>query len=192
LAVDNAQIAFWRIREFRKSARLTLEDLAVKTGFTRSYISKIERGEAVPAIGAALKIADALNVSVNELIGGRLGANSCTIVRGGEPPVMDIDGTGEGVWQALTTLPVQGAVDVFFVYPVIKGSQADLMRPDNTHRGREMFSVLAGEIEFTLNNEMVSVLKTGDNVVFDASFPHRVRTLGAEQAKLLVVVTKNH
>lgn len=44
-------------------------DLATKSGVSREMIGKYERGEAVPSIEAAKKIADAFEVSLDYLIG---------------------------------------------------------------------------------------------------------------------------
>ena len=43
-------------------------DLATKSGVSRVMIGKYERGEAVPSIVAAKKIADALEVSFDHLV----------------------------------------------------------------------------------------------------------------------------
>lgn len=47
-----------------KKLGVTLETLAEKTGLTKSYLSKVERGLNTPSIAAALKLAKALNVQV--------------------------------------------------------------------------------------------------------------------------------
>lgn len=44
-------------------------DLADKSGVSRVMIGKYERGEAAPSIDAAKKIADALEVSLDYLVG---------------------------------------------------------------------------------------------------------------------------
>jgi len=44
-------------------------DLADNSGVSRVMIGKYERDEAVPSIDAAKKIADALNVSLDQLVG---------------------------------------------------------------------------------------------------------------------------
>ena len=44
-------------------------DLADKSGVSRVMFGKYERGEAVPSIEAAKKIADALEVSLDNLVG---------------------------------------------------------------------------------------------------------------------------
>mgnify|MGYP006186936931 CR=1 FL=1 len=56
-----------RLKVLRKKLGLTLETLAEKTAMTKSYLSKVERGLNTPSIAAALKLARALNVNVEEL-----------------------------------------------------------------------------------------------------------------------------
>lgn len=45
-------------------------DLADKSEVSRVMIGKYERGEAIPSVDAAKKIADALGVSLDYLVGG--------------------------------------------------------------------------------------------------------------------------
>ena len=47
---------------------MTQKQLADKSGVTRAYVSMVEQGKQNLTIGAALKISDALNVSLNEII----------------------------------------------------------------------------------------------------------------------------
>ena len=53
-----------RIREFRKTRRLTQEVLAGKAGISVSFLSMIERGERAPHIETIGHLADALGVAV--------------------------------------------------------------------------------------------------------------------------------
>lgn len=53
----------------RRAADLTQEELAERTGLSRQEISLIERGKVRPGIDTIKKIADALEVKVDDLIG---------------------------------------------------------------------------------------------------------------------------
>lgn len=65
-----------------KKLGVTLETLAEKTGLTKSYLSKVERGLNTPSIAAALKLAKALNVQVEELFSEESdGVDGYSIVR---------------------------------------------------------------------------------------------------------------
>lgn len=60
-----------RIRTARKNARITQENLAKKVGVSRATITRIETEESPNmTIYTALKIADALNVSMDYLFRG--------------------------------------------------------------------------------------------------------------------------
>ncbi len=57
------------IAELRDKKNLSQTDLADKSNVSRVMIGKYERGEAAPSIEAAKKIADALEVSLDNLVG---------------------------------------------------------------------------------------------------------------------------
>jgi transcriptional regulator with XRE-family HTH domain len=57
------------IAELRDKKEMSQVDLADKSGVSRVMIGKYERGEAAPSIDAAKKIADALEVSLDHLVG---------------------------------------------------------------------------------------------------------------------------
>lgn len=57
------------ISDLRKAKDWSQTELATNSGVSREMIGKYERGEAVPSIDAAKKIADAFDVSMDYLIG---------------------------------------------------------------------------------------------------------------------------
>ncbi len=57
------------IADLREQKKWSQTDLADKSSVSRVMIGKYERGEAVPSIEAAKKIADALEVSMDYLVG---------------------------------------------------------------------------------------------------------------------------
>ena len=57
------------ISQSRDKNNFSQSDLAEKSNVSRVMIGKYERGEAIPSIDAAKKIADALNVSLDFLVG---------------------------------------------------------------------------------------------------------------------------
>lgn len=58
-----------KIKKARKEKILTQEELAIKAGVTYTTLSKIESGQVTnPTINTLKKIADALKVSVDDII----------------------------------------------------------------------------------------------------------------------------
>jgi transcriptional regulator with XRE-family HTH domain len=58
-----------RVRELRRERRLTLDDLAERSGVSRAMISKVERGEKNPTLVVAAKVAEGFGVTLSELLG---------------------------------------------------------------------------------------------------------------------------
>jgi transcriptional regulator with XRE-family HTH domain len=57
------------ISDLRKQKDWSQTELATASGVSREMIGKYERGDAVPSIDAAKKIADAFEVSMDYLVG---------------------------------------------------------------------------------------------------------------------------
>lgn len=56
------------VREARKRAMLTQEELAARVGKSTEAISNIERGRALPALSTLLELARALNEPLSQLV----------------------------------------------------------------------------------------------------------------------------
>lgn len=69
-----------RIRQLRLENDLTQEELAEKTGFHRTYIGMIERGERNISLVNMAVFADCFRMSVSELL--RFGADSEKVLKG--------------------------------------------------------------------------------------------------------------
>jgi transcriptional regulator with XRE-family HTH domain len=65
-----------RLREARQKRSLSLRALGELTGFSASFLSQVELGQASPSLGSLQRIADALGVTVAGLLdrGGPTGA----------------------------------------------------------------------------------------------------------------------
>ncbi len=57
-----------RLRELRKAARLTQEQLALQSELDRSYVGQVERGERNISLKNIAKLAQALDVAPHELL----------------------------------------------------------------------------------------------------------------------------
>lgn len=73
------------LRPVRRQRGLTLEALAAQTGLTKSYLSKIERGQSTPSIAVALKVARALDVDVGRLFSDEAAREKIAVERAGGP-----------------------------------------------------------------------------------------------------------
>lgn len=56
------------LRKLREKENISQVELAGKVGVTQEFISFVEKGYRLPGIEVAKRLADALNVSVDDLI----------------------------------------------------------------------------------------------------------------------------
>lgn len=66
--IEYQQVFGKRVRELRKERGLSQVELAAKVGIDRSYMGFLERGERNPSLEVIAKIAEALNVTPDELL----------------------------------------------------------------------------------------------------------------------------
>ncbi|MGJ8677760.1 MAG: helix-turn-helix domain-containing protein [Akkermansiaceae bacterium] len=58
------------VRRLREIKEISQENLAFEAGLDRTYIGGVERGERNPTVLSSLKIAEALEVELSELLKG--------------------------------------------------------------------------------------------------------------------------
>ena len=80
-----------RIRAIRRERGLTLEEVASKSGLTRSWLSKVENFRVTPSLPALSQIAQVLGIPVAELVRGLDETPPLIVVRRGERKVVDRD-----------------------------------------------------------------------------------------------------
>ncbi len=68
----NYELLGSQIRKQRKLKKYTLEQLAEKLEVSTTFIGQIERGKGVPSLETLVKIANALEISVDGLLFGDL------------------------------------------------------------------------------------------------------------------------
>jgi transcriptional regulator with XRE-family HTH domain len=164
------------LRAVRRQRGLTLERLAEQTGLTKSYLSKIERGQSTPSIAVALKVARALDVDVGRLFSDEAAEEKITLDR-----AEDRGGDGQR-YRALASALLGKSMSPFVVRPT--DNLADDPHPE--HAGQEFVFVHAGTVELDYGDQTIT-LGTGDSAYFDASVSHKFRAVGAERAEVVVV-----
>lgn len=164
------------LRAVRQQRGMTLDELAAGTGLTKSYLSKVERGQSVPSIAAALKISRTLDVDVAQLFSDDPEVGTFSVERAADR------GTARN--HAMVAGMLGKAMSPFVVRP---GRQfATHAHP--THPGQEFVFVHSGTIELNYDGRLVE-LATGDSAYFDASAQHKLRQVGDETAEVIVVTS---
>ncbi len=165
-----------RIGELRKSAGLRLSDLADATGYTTSYISRIERGSAVPSLTAMGTLAIALGVEM------------ATFIEDVPEPEITVTPVGEGHELHLRdgyryrVLGPLGAERPFVAMVQNIGTEGQVHR----HYGERFILVLDGSLEFVFDDDTHRVEKMG-TLHYGAHEEHRGAATSEEDAEILII-----
>lgn len=62
-----------KIRRLRQKKGLSLKDLAERSGLSHSYLNEIEKGKKYPKVEKLLGLAQALDISIEELVSAKMG-----------------------------------------------------------------------------------------------------------------------
>lgn len=177
-----------RIRSVRRSRGMTLETLAKKTRFTKSYLSEIETLKKEPPISTLSRIAFALEVDLPYLLTGQgkdPHAKKLSIVKKEERYRSEGPFGSRGyVYEPLTYEKSNRLMDAYLVTV-----GPDFPPEPFVHEGQEVVYVLEGTQEFIYDGKTYFI-EEGDCFSFDSDKPHFSRTVGKKLGKLLVVLAK--
>ena len=176
------------LHKHRKARRLTLDQLARKSGVSKSMLSQIERGEANPTFAILWNITRALGVDFADLVDLRsTSANRIEVL---EPHFTPEIRTRDGLCVLRILNPVHSAGATEWYDLTIQPSGALSSEPHSAGT-REHLSVLEGELVVeSEGNE--TILQPGMTARYAADVPHRIanRGKGAARALLVVVVSR--
>ena len=172
-----------RIKARRLEKRLTLEEVASRTGLTRSWLSKVENFRVTPSLPALGQIAAALEIPVAELFQGLDQHPRLVVVRRGERQVIQRDKPRSQIrYESLAFKRPDRKMDPF----LLRVPPDETRRPAMPHEGEEFLLVIAGRVDFEYEGESYK-LAAGDSLYFDASAKHRLVNPYKKSAEVLCV-----
>lgn len=174
-----------QLKQVRQERQLTLEELAKRTGFTKSLLSKIENNKVSPPLSTLMKITRALDVSLSELFRAAE-ARRIEIIRGKQikqRPKIAVD--GQMMESLVQGFPNQKFEPVLVTIIDNRGSNEVKLYD---HPGQEFIYVLNGKMKYVYGNEEYFV-EAGDSLYFHADVPHGAIPLQGEKAMYLSILT---
>jgi transcriptional regulator with XRE-family HTH domain len=177
-----------RIKKVREEKKLSLTDLAEKTGYSSAILSQIENHLLSPSLGTLIQIANALEVPLSKIFGEKRG-HSYSIVRKDERKLISRFASKEGVNYGYTYESLGYDKKNRRMEPFIVTLEPATVKHEklSSHSGEEFIYVLEGEMEIVLGN-LKDTLSPGDSIYYDSTLPHRVACVGETPAKILAVL----
>lgn len=172
------------LQRMRLERGLTLEDLSRTAGVSKSMLSQIEREKANPTIAVAWRLANALGVSIAELLSSD--APKIDTIRMLEPhetPTLP----GEHAGYVLKILGPMELAGRFEWYELILAPGGALVSNSHDPGATEHLTLLHGSVEVEVDG-IKKKLKIGGTARYEADKNHAIRNMGKTEAKALMVV----
>ncbi|MEO2047012.1 MAG: cupin domain-containing protein [Pirellulales bacterium] len=176
-----------RIRSHRTAHKLTLEQVAERTGLTKSILSKVENFRVTPSLPTLAKIAEALGTTMSELLAGLDEKPQMVLVRKDQRLLVERDRPNSNIlYHALAhTRPLKMMEP--FLLEVPPGTAR---RQRLAHEGEEFIMLMEGTIDYEYGDETFH-LNAGDCIYEDGAVKHTLNNPGKTAATVLVVYA-NH
>lgn len=173
-----------KIRSLRFQQRVTLRELAGKTGLSASFFSQLERDRLSPSISSLEKIAEALNTTVGYFF-EREKIHGVFFIKKGSGKKFVVKEKKISV----ETL-ASGFLGIRMQPQVITLEIGAKLTKDLIYKPGEIFGmVLKGRLEFLCEKERL-ILGKGDSIYCStyAQMPQKITNIGVMEAKLLWII----
>ena len=166
-----------RLRHAREQRRLSLGDVAERTGLSKGFLSRVERDETSPSVASLLAVCKAISLPMERLFA----TPGVTLVRAADRTRATLPGAA--VVDTLITPAHEPHVTVLetVAAPGGSGGPALYTLPSEC----EVCYVLEGAIEVVVDGDVFS-LDRGDALTFGAAVPHTWRN-ACEDAEARIV-----
>jgi transcriptional regulator with XRE-family HTH domain len=178
-----------KLQKLREKNRLTLDDLAARTGLARDLLNDIEKGDFVPPVATLLNLARALGVEMAHFFKDEAPEIKVSLTRRAERvPIRQRPHHREGevdyIYEALEIRKQDKHMEPLLVEFQPLGTSEMVF---TSHDGEEFTYLLEGRLEFR-TNDRVEILEPGDTLYFESKQNHSFRSLDGKPARALVVV----
>jgi electron transfer flavoprotein alpha subunit len=168
-----------RIKKLREDQKMSLADLAEKTGQPPEFIEQVESDSLIPPVSFLLQLSQALRIDPSNFLT--------------DQEKMEIDGkrqegyvkrTQNYSYRTLTPGAADKHLRSFMV--TIEPREKHKM-VEYKHPGEEFIFVYKGELELTLGSKVFH-LKQGETMHFDSETKHKLRNISDEKCELIVTL----
>jgi electron transfer flavoprotein alpha subunit/quercetin dioxygenase-like cupin family protein len=177
---DRKSISFGqRIRKLREDRKMSVADLAGKTGQPPEFIEQVESDSLVPPVSFLLQLSRPLRIDPSQFL-----TDQEKMQIDGKRQESFIKRTQNYSYRTLTP----GAADKHlraFMVTIEPREKHKIV--EYKHPGEEFIFVYHGELELTLGNKVLH-LKQGETIHFDSETKHKLRNVSDEKCELMVTL----
>jgi transcriptional regulator with XRE-family HTH domain len=170
-----------KLKKLRLEKKMTLQDVAQSTGYSKALISRIENDSVSPSIGSLRKITAVLEIKLHELFAAIEGGRT-SVIRKNSRKSQTLAGGKikvEGLCQGAAGSKMDAVIKTFESGATSKEEKA-------AHAGEEWWYVLKGRLETSVG-ETTLELNEGDSVYVVSPASRKWRNPAKGKTSALVV-----
>jgi transcriptional regulator with XRE-family HTH domain len=169
------QVVRTRLRSLRTSLGLSLDDLAARTNFSPSTISRVETGKRTISLDILLPLATALQVDLDALLDVR--SDDDVVIR-------PVPNTSAGGTTWLLSRPTASTIAVKMRIEPARNTEQQRVHP-----GHDWFFVITGQVRLSLGEREITV-QSGESAEFATMTPHALAAIDGP-AELIMIFDRD-
>ena len=188
---DNHSIVGLKIKGIRETKKLSVEEIAERSGLSVEQINSIENDQNLPSLGPLIKIARALGVRLGTFMDDNdsLGPIVCRAADRERDSSISFSNGATDARKHMEYHPLAQQKAGRHMEPFI----IDINPTENldyklsAHEGEEFIYVMEGEIELEYGKEKYTLMQ-GDSIYYDSIVKHHLHGALGKSAKILALV----
>jgi transcriptional regulator with XRE-family HTH domain len=170
------------LRRLRTERTLSMRQLARLAGLSQPFLSNIENGRSMPSIATLYRLAEALDVSAQELLPATAGDVHASRAGRAAPSLRTSDAPDAPISTLVSGGPSQ----------LIEVRRVSLPPPSGTpewfeHHGEDFMFLLTGELTVEFGDGRAEHLRAGDSLWYRSTVRHRLLAHAVTGAEVLLV-----
>ncbi len=172
-----------RIKQKRLDKRMTLQELADKSGVSKGLVSQVENGRTIPSLPVMLGIIQSLEIEVSAFFEGLSLLEPTILVNKRKDYTPFEKEEAKGFQYSRMMMRNLPASTIDFALLELT---TDSYREEVTTDAYEFIYIIKGQTEYRVNGQTL-ILEEGDSIFFDGRLPHVPKNTSEASCLLLVL-----
>jgi len=174
-----------KLKDYRKSKGITIQQLADRAQVSKGLISQIENNRTIPSLLVLINLIRSLGVDLNDFFADVEQASESKVVvkRSEDYQKFEKEQSKGFVYKRVMTRTIQNLpTDIVMLELAPKATRSFMVKTN----AFEYKYIISGNVEYKVGDQKY-VLNTGDSIFFDADLPHKPSNIGDTTALMLVM-----
>lgn len=172
-----------RLRAFRQSKKLTMDELSHMAGVSKAMLSQIEKDKVNPTVAVILKIAEALRLNISELVQTNAAENIFRIIHASD----DRYTFSKDAQCSIRTLAPLSLEKSLEFYRVVLEPEGEIKSEPHFPGTEEFLHLAKGQLAVT-SGAQTAEIGHDDSIHYRADLPHSLKNIGKGRVEAYLIV----